>query len=130
MSASISPAFLKIFVADLNRAAAFYTRCFGLVEARRIQAREMDEAVLSPIDDQPGVSLVLCCWSDGRTLDLGNAHGPIGFMVDDVDARFDALVAAGAAQVVAPISIHGARVAVIRDLDGHSIELIRLRGGS
>jgi hypothetical protein len=78
--------FVKIFVADLDRSAAFYAAGLGFVAGRPVSAPEFDELILRPGEGVRGGSLVLCRWKDGRALALGNAHGPVGLKVDDVDA--------------------------------------------
>jgi lactoylglutathione lyase len=47
----------------------------------------------------------------------------IGFVVDDVDACIDALGQVGAKVVTPPADSPWGRRAVIRDLDGHTVEL-------
>lgn len=125
MTIALAPAFLKIFVGDLDRSVAFYRDCLGFVEAQRMAARDFDEIVMRPGGEKKGASLVLCRWKDGRTLDLGNAHGPFGFFVEDVDATFAAITGAGGSTHIAPVDFGRSRLAVARDPDGHPIELLQ-----
>ena len=118
---SASQSFLKIFVADLDRSAAFYA-ALGLAPGGRMAAPAFDELILRG----SGGSIVLCRWRDGRALERGNANGPIGFMVTDVDAVHDRVVAAGGTSRLSPRSLGAARLAFVADLDGHELELLNL----
>ena len=56
----------------------------------------------------------------------GRAGFEVGFVVDDVDATFDELVAAGAGAVTVPADRPwGQRTAYVADPDGYLIELVR-----
>jgi len=123
---SAAQSFLKIFVAELDRSAAFYAAALGLSPGGRMAAPGFDELILRPPQGQSGGSIVLCCWRDGRALEMGNANGPIGFSVADVDAIHDRVVAAGGTSRLAPRSLGAARLAFVADLDGHVLELLDL----
>jgi len=116
--------FVKIFVADLDRSAAFYSASLGFVAGPRFAAPEFDELILRPGEGVRGGSLVLCRWKDERALDLGNAHGPLGLKVDDVDAAYHRMLAAGGSSQIAPLDLLGNRLAIVADPDGHPLELI------
>jgi lactoylglutathione lyase len=116
--------FLKIFVADLDRSAAFYADSFGFKVGGRFSTEAFDELILRPGEGVKGGSLVLCRWKDGRALDLGNAHGPIGLKVADVDAAYARVLAAGGVGKIGPLDIQASRLAIMADLDGHPLELI------
>ncbi|WP_215227579.1 VOC family protein [Erythrobacter sp. 3-20A1M] len=116
------PAFYKIFVADLDRAAAFYAQCLGFSEQRRVDAGPFEEVILTPA--QTGAALVLCRWSDGRALENGNAHGPVGFYVGQLDSTMEQMKGAGATVTFGPVDFSGARMAILTDPDGHQLELI------
>ena len=60
------------------------------------------------------------------TITLGNANGPIGFYLKDVDGAYQRAMAAGAVSKTAPRSAAGARVAIVADPEGHDIELLHL----
>lgn len=121
---SAAQSFLKIFVADLERSAAFYAESLGFVAGGRFATEAFDELILRPGEGVKGGSLVLCRWRDGRALDLGNAHGPIGLKVSDVDAAYAQVLAGGGSSKVAPLDIQASRLAIVADPDGHSLELI------
>lgn len=121
---SVAQTFLKIFVADLDRSAAFYAAALGFAQAARFATHDFDELILRPGEGVKGGSLILCRWKDGRVLELGNAHGPIGFKVADVDAAHASVLAAGGVSQIAPLDIRTSRVAIVADPDGHALELI------
>lgn len=121
----LAPSFLKIFVADLDRAQAFYGAAFGLAEVARFAAPTFDERILSP-GETGGLALVLCQRRDGQPLNLGDAYGPIGFRVQDLEARHVAVLAAGGVQVMAPRAVGPGRVSLVADPDGHLLELLAL----
>lgn len=56
-----------------------------------------------------------------------SAGARLGFSVVDVDATFDALVSLGAKALSAPRESEWGRRAVVKDFDGHSVELVELR---
>jgi len=116
--------FVKIFVTDLDRSAMFYSASLGFVAGPRFAAREFDELVMRPGEGVRGGSLVLCRWKDGRAMELGNAHGPLGLRVEDVDAAHDKVLAAGGSSQIAPLDLQGNRLAIVADPDGHPLELI------
>lgn len=120
--------FLKIFVADLDRAARFYSEAFGYEPGGRMAAPIFDEIILRPTKGQGG-AIVLCRWRDGRALHHGDAHGAIGFDVDDVDRVHARALAAGGVSCVGPRNVGPARLSIVTDLDGHELELLDLSGG-
>lgn len=120
--------FVKLIVRDIAVAEDFYRRALGLVVAQRIDMDELEEAILRRGPDDRGPSLVLYRHKDGRTLEAGSLHGPIGFYVSDVDALFAHAVAEGATPLRPPFTTGASRVAFIADPDGHEIELIRFGG--
>lgn len=117
-----APAFYKIFVADLERSIEFYATCLGFSEDRRIDAGEFDEVVLAP--SKQGASIILCRWKDGRVIDCGNAQGPTGYFITDVDEIAGRMTERGAKAIIGPVDYAGMRIAVLADPDGHQIELL------
>lgn len=117
-----APAFHKIFVADLERSIEFYATCLGFSEDRRIDAGEFDEVVLAP--SKQGASIILCRWKNGRAIDCGNAQGPTGYFVTDVNEIAGRMTERGAKAIIGPVDYSGMRIAVLTDPDGHQIELL------
>ena len=115
--------FFKLNVADLAGAVTFYSDVFGFEEQSRLDLPGVDEVMLA----MPGESfmLVLLQFKDGRTLTLGDAHGPIGFLVRDIDAAVSQATARGAKLLRAPADTGFSRYAFLADPEGHEIELIQ-----
>ncbi|QNA86329.1 hypothetical protein G4G27_21870 [Sphingomonas sp. So64.6b] len=118
------PSFVKIFVSDLDAAKTFYAAAFAFDDAERYSTQQFDEIVLRPHGAENGPRIVLCCWKDGRALELGNARGPIGLRVQDVARAYQCAISHGASPVLKPVIYSGMVFAVVRDADGHSLELI------
>jgi catechol 2,3-dioxygenase-like lactoylglutathione lyase family enzyme len=117
------PSFIKIFVSDLDAATEFYGAAFAFTPAERFSTPQFDEIILVP-HTATGPRIVLCRWRDGRALDHGNSRGPIGLRVRDVSAAYGHALARGATSALTPVTYKGMTFAVIRDPDGHSLELI------
>ena len=73
----------------------------------------------------------LACEANGLVLEIypiGTAEptssARLGFSVDDVDSVVELLVGAGGKLISAPTDSQWGRRAVIKDLDGHKIELV------
>ena len=103
-------------VEDLDRSIAFYTDVVGLTLGHR-------SGPYAQFDT--GMCRLALYQRDA----MDDLVGPgerfeIGFKVDDVDAAFAAMVAAGADAVVEPETRPwGQRTAYVRDPDGHLVEL-------
>jgi lactoylglutathione lyase len=124
-----APDYVVLVVADLDRAVQFYADVLGLplghrsgpyaqfaTGVTRVALYERDamastlgvETLRAPAPDAPGFEL--------------------GFKVDDVDAAYAGLVAAGAEPAAPPVDRPwGQRTAYVRDPDGHLIELAQAR---
>lgn len=120
-------AFTKLIVADLEEAVDFYARVLGLVVAQTVETADMVEKILGKAGQQGGANLILYHHKDGRRLTLGDAHGPVGFYVRDVDAAFALAVQEGARAHREPFDAGALRVAFILDPDGHEIELVSVK---
>lgn len=120
-----APDYVVLIVADLDRAVAFYTGVLGLP----LGHRSGPYAQLAT-----GVTRVALYERDAMasTLGVASLRDPdpdapgfeLGFKVDDVDAAYAELVAAGAEPATAPTDRPwGQRTAYVRDPDGNLIEL-------
>ncbi|WP_293676254.1 VOC family protein [uncultured Phenylobacterium sp.] len=130
-AATVSPAtyaFSKLIVSDLDGAVDFYGRVLGLVVAQSIDMDEIAERILGKPGQQGGANLVLFQHKDGRKLTLGDAHGPVGFFVRDVDASYAHALSQGAKAQREPFDAGTLRVAFILDPEGHEIELLSVKG--
>ena len=125
--ASMRPAFLKFTVSNLPAMQAFYEKAFGMTQQKRLDNPGSTEVILtSPPGSPPGADLALVFYKDNRKLTLGDANGPIGFYLKDVDTAYARAMAAGAVSKSAPRTAGNARVAIVADPEGHDIELLHL----
>lgn len=123
MSAPLGLGFLKFTVSDLDAMQAFYEAAFGMTQQKRLEFPDFTEVILS---GARGPDLALVRYKDGRAITLGNASGPIGFYLQDVDGAYERALAAGAVSHLAPVTADGIRVAFVADPEGHEIEFLRL----
>ena len=122
-AARYSLSFVKFNVSDLAVMQAFYEKAFGMQQKKRIDNASVIEVILSSPN---GLDLSLVYYKDKRKVGLGDANGPIGFYLQDVDAAYRSAMAAGAASHTAPRDAPGLRVAIVADPEGHEIELLHL----
>lgn len=116
--------FFKLIVRDLEPMVAFYARTFGFEESRRIAMDAFEEVMLNLPGDR--FTLVLFQYKDGRAVDVGTGHGPIGFLTRDVDAAYARAIEQGATELHPPRGNAQMKAAFLRDPDGHEIEMIQI----
>ena len=121
--AHLSLSFVKFNVSNQPVMQAFYEKAFGMQQQKRIDLPGFTEVILT---DPKGLDLALVFYKDKRVITLGNANGPIGFYLQDVDAVYKSALAAGGVSRSAPSTAGNARVAVVVDPEGHEIELLHL----
>ncbi len=118
------PDYVVLIVEDLDRALAFYTGVLGLPLGHRSGdfAQLATGATRLALYTRPAMERTL-----GTALSPAPAEAPgfeIGFKVEDVDAAYAELVAAGAVAATPPTTRPwGQRTAYLRDPDGHLVEL-------
>lgn len=120
------PDYIVVIVAELDRALRFYVDLLGLPLGHRsgpYAQLETGETHLALYERQ---AMAATLGTDGLTApDLDAPGFELGFKVDDVDAAYAELTAAGAAGVSAPANRPwGQRTAYLRDPDGHLVELV------
>jgi len=112
---------------DLEGAVQFYEQ-LGLRESRRSELTK-GKATLVFMEPEAGnfaIELVYN-WGKDDPYDGGDRFGHFAFDVDDVDATYERLLAAGAEDVGRPPKTHeggGTRLAFVADPDGNWVELI------
>ncbi len=126
---SVRFGFMKFVVRDLVPMRSFYERAFGLVVAQTIDLPDIVELVMRRPGEETGFSLILYCNKDGRDVDVGTGHGPLGLYVRDVDAAFAHAVKEGATPHREPWDATGMRVAFVLDPEGRELELISMLRG-
>jgi predicted enzyme related to lactoylglutathione lyase len=119
--------FVKFVVADLATMAAFYQRIFGFEVAQTIELPDATELVLRRAGDDNGFSLILYGLHNRRPVTVGDAHGPLGLYVRDVDAAYAYAVDAGATAHRPPFDTGPMRAAFVLDPEGREIELLSIR---
>lgn len=119
--------FVKLVVRELEPILDFYHRVLGLVAVQTIDTPEMTEKILRKPGQEAGAGLILYRHNDGREITLGNAYGPVGFYVRDVDAAYAHAVARGASPHRPPWDSGDLRVAFILDPEGREIELVSVK---
>jgi predicted enzyme related to lactoylglutathione lyase len=121
--------FTKLVVADLDKTAAFYKSVCGLTEQARVDdrlgGRAISEIIFAPAY-QGGASFVLLTYPDAPKPSSGEVI--LGFATPDVDAFVGRVLAGGGAVVDAAASRpeHGVRVAIVKDPEGHLIEVVQM----
>lgn len=122
-----SIAHVALVTSDLERAVQFYTRTVGFREVRRMETTHSGTIVFLSLN---GTELEL--FGGGRPGGPAEGDGTVGYrhmalLVDDVDAEYARLKAAGARFFMEPTtSDPGVRLAFFRDPDGNPIEIIKL----
>ena len=119
-------AFFKLNVSDMDVMLQFYAKAFGFAVTMSFNEAEFLEHIMGLPEQQAGPNLLLVAYKDGRTITLGNGHGPVGFTVTDMESAFAAAMDAGASVVLEPFAMGQTRVAMLKDPEGHEIELVQL----
>ena len=119
-----------IRVLDLNRAAEFYQRAFGLEESHRLEFPTFTLLYLR--EPESGFEIELT-WNKGQTEPYthGSAYGHLAFCVDDLNGHHASLKRLGYTvgdikELVAPNA--RARFFFVTDPDGYKIEVLERAG--
>lgn len=115
--------FFKLVVRDADAMTAFYRDTFGFTVANRIALPGIIEVMLVLPDET--FNLVLYQNTDGREIEIGSGHGPVGFLTRDVDGAYAHALACGAEDDRAPFDLPSMRIAFVNDPEGHQIEMIQ-----
>ena len=119
----------KLIVADLEKACAFYKSVFGLTEHNRVNAaiegRPIGEIMFKPTAPG-GATFVLLAYTDTQTPALSEAITL--FITPDLAGLLQQVPGAGGRIVDAMRDMpeHGVKVAFVRDVEGHLIEVVEL----
>jgi lactoylglutathione lyase len=123
--------YVVLIVSDLDRALHFYTRTLGLELQHRAEKYAQLKAGTTRLSLYARDAMAETL---GMRLDVPSPSAPafeLGFKVEDCDAAFAELIAAGAIAVTQPTTRPwGQRTAYARDPDGHLIELAQDLGRS
>ena len=119
----------KLIVADLEKSCAFYKSVFGLTEQNRVDAaiegRPISEIMFNP-SAPGGATFVLLAYTDTAAPALSEAITL--FIVPDLAGLLEKARAAGGRIVdeMRDMPEHGVKVAFVRDVEGHLIEVVQL----
>jgi predicted enzyme related to lactoylglutathione lyase len=119
----------KLVVADLEKACAFYKSVFGLTEQNRVNAaiegRAISEIMFNPTAPG-GATFVLLAYTDTVTPALSESI--ILFITPNLAGLLEKARRAGgrAVQEMRDMPEHGVKVAFIRDIEEHLIEVVEL----
>jgi lactoylglutathione lyase len=123
-------AFTKIIVRDVAGAVDFYGKVLGLTVVRTVEFPHLVEKLLAAPGQEAGPFLILYHEYAGGPLKHGNAWGPVGYQVADVDATYAAALAAGGKADMEPFNFEDVRVAMVFDPEDHRIELMGAPGSA
>jgi lactoylglutathione lyase len=112
---------------DLDRAIAFYEALGLRLEHRsELTKNKATLAFMGKPDGAFAIELVYN-WGKDTPYDGGERFGHFAFDVDDIEAEYARLLAAGGTEVgraPAPLQGEGHRIAFVADPDGNWVELI------
>jgi len=123
--------FTKMIVADIERAFAFYSSVFGLIEIARISngegENEMHEIIIGRAGEQgvPVPTLIVQRYPNKLLPPLDAVT--LGFTTSNIEATIAKAIAAGAS-VTVPVTTqaeHHVKVAFLVDPQGATIELLQ-----
>jgi catechol 2,3-dioxygenase-like lactoylglutathione lyase family enzyme len=121
--------FTKLVVGDLEKCADFYKDVCGLTELARVTAeiegRAIHEIMFHPTADGAS-TFVLLTFPDAPKPAGGEVI--LGFVTPDIEAFVKRTIAAGGrlTQPIASQPQHGVKVAFVRDIEGHLIEVVEM----
>lgn len=120
-----APDYVVLVVDDLDRSLAFYTDTLGLALGHRSGPYAQLDTGRTRLALFERSAMAETLGQDDLAAPDPSAPGfELGFKVDDVDAAYEELTAAGASGAVAPTDrAWGQRTAYLRDPDGHLVEL-------
>jgi lactoylglutathione lyase len=120
--------FTKLLVNNLETSAEFYTSVCGLVEKYRltsdIAGRELDEIVFERTQEGASAFILMSFKDTSRPV---NEELITGFNTDNLDAFIERALNAGGS-ILAPTKDHldhGVKVAILKDNEGHMIEVVQ-----
>lgn len=123
---SISLAFVKLQVADMAGALAFWQQAFGFAVRGTYDEPAFLEHILSLPGEDAGLSLMLVQPRPLGELTVGTAHGPIGLRCSDIVTTLESALAAGG-RLTMPVTevAPGVRVCLLVTPQGHKVELVQ-----
>ena len=127
-TSGIALSFFKLNVPEMEPALAFWREAFGFAVTQSFDEPEFAEHIMALPGQENGPNLLLVAYKDGRNVEPGPGHGPVGFQCSDIEASHQRALAAGAREVSGIMSVGPIRVATLKSPQGHEIELVQLPG--
>lgn len=121
---------LAYFVADIDRALAFYVGVLGLKEQLRLPLGKGIHEVVLGYPDGKGAGLILM-WNTDRTApyQLGDGYSRFVVNVSDVDGALRYLVEKNVQVVQSATQAGAMKYAMVKDPDGYVVELLQISRG-
>ncbi len=123
---TVTLAFFKLNVADMDKMLKFYSDVFGFKVTATFDVDEFLEHILGLPGQESGPNLMLVQFKDGRDVAVGPGHGPIGLVTDDIAALHDKALAAGGKEHTAVFALGEVQLSIVLDPEGHEIELLQM----
>lgn len=124
MTPAVKLAFFKLNTPNMAAALKFYGEVFGFGIVQTFEEESFLEHILAVPGQESGPNLVLVEYRDGRSVDVGPGHGPVGLVTDDIAALFARAIDAGARALVPVFAMGPVKVGILLDPDGHELELL------
>jgi predicted enzyme related to lactoylglutathione lyase len=120
-----------IYVDDQEKALHFYTEVLGLVKKNDVSQGPYRWLTVASAEQPDGIELLLEANNDPAARAYQQAlfdrgERAIMFYVDDVQAEFDRLTAAGAEFTQPPTKVTGSTIAILNDTVGNLVQLTHL----
>jgi predicted enzyme related to lactoylglutathione lyase len=121
----------SIYVNDQEKALRFYTDVLGFVTKTDVSQGPYRWLTVVPADEPDGIELQLAANDDPAAKAYQAAlfergERAIMFYVDDVQAEYDRLTAAGAEFTQTPTKVTGSTIAVLNDTVGNLVQITKL----
>lgn len=121
----------SIYVDDQAKALSFYTDVLGLEKKTDITQGPYRWLTVASKEEPDGVELQLAPNDNPAAKAYQQAifeqgQPAIMFNVDDVQAEYDRLTAAGAAFTMPPTKVTGSTIAILNDTVGNLVQITRL----
>ena len=121
----------SIYVDDQEKALRFYTDVLGFVKKADFSQGSYRWLTVATAEDPDGIELQLAANDDPAAKAyqqalFGRGERAIMFYVDDVQAEYDRLTAAGAEFTQTPTKATGSTIAILNDTVGNLVQLTKL----
>jgi len=121
----------SMYVDDQEKALRFYTEVLGLVKKTDVKQGPFRWLTVASAEEPDGVELQLALNDNPAAKTYQQAifeqgQPAIMFYVDDVQAEYDRMTAAGAEFTTPPTKVTGSTVAMLKDTVGNLVQITKL----